>query len=82
MCKLGFLKKIMELGKKKINDRQGYLIPTSGHRVQVTSQENYHSFNFSFMYLSPLTFFNPIVSYHVAQPIAINPSQGKEPWTR
>ncbi len=41
----------MELGKRKINDRQGYLIPTSAHRVQVTSQENYHSFNFSFMYL-------------------------------
>jgi len=35
------------------------------------------------MYLDcPLIFFNPIVSYHVAQPIAINPSQGKEPWTR
>lgn len=73
----------MKLGKRRINDRQGYLIPTSAHRVQVTSQENYHSFNFSFMYLDcPLTFFNPIVSYHAIQPTTMNPSQGKEPWTR
>jgi len=73
----------MGLEKRQIDDRQGYLIPTSAHRVQVTSWENYHSFNFSFMYLDcPLTSFNPIVSYHVVQPMAINPFQGKEPWTR